>query len=87
MSVAVRTEVEQTQIGYVPRYLANDVWHLVQRCDNEFIELFVARVNKDAPLQNRLLCRMHACWPDGFQPCSSEDFAPIPADVPSECAG
>ncbi|MDA1050253.1 MAG: HIRAN domain-containing protein [Planctomycetota bacterium] len=86
-AVAVRTEAEQMQIGYVPRYLAYDVWHLVQRCDIDFIELYVARVNKDAPLQNRVLCRMHACWPDGFQPCSSEDFAPIPAGVPSRCVG
>lgn len=86
-AVAVRTETEQMQIGYVPRYLAHDVWQLVQRCDVAFINLYVARVNRDAPLQNRVLCRMHACWPDGFQPCSSEDFAPIPAGVPSICVG
>ncbi|HUG67522.1 MAG TPA: HIRAN domain-containing protein [Pirellulaceae bacterium] len=86
-AVAVRTETEQMQIGYVPRYLAHDVWQLVQRCDVAFIKLYVARVNRDAPLQNRVLCRMHACWPDGFQPCSSEDFAPIPAGVPSRCVG
>jgi len=83
-AVAVRTEAEQMQIGYVPRYLAHDVSHLVQRCDIDF-ELSVARVNKDAPLQNRVLCQMRACWPDGFQPCSSQDFAPIPAGVPSRC--
>jgi len=86
-AVAVRTEAEQMQIGYVPRYLAHEVWHLVQECEIEFIELYVDRVNKDAPLQNRVLCRMHGCWPDGFQPCSSEDFAPIPAGVPSRCVG
>ena len=85
-AVAVRTEAEQIQIGYVPRYLAHDVWHLVQRCDIDFIELSVGRVNNDAPLQNRVLCQMHACWPDElFQPCSSEGFAPIPAGVPSRC--
>lgn len=86
-AVAVRTESERMLIGYVPRYLAHDVWHLVQRCEMDFIELFVGRVNKDAPLQNRVLCRMHACWPDEFQPCSSEDFAPIPAGVPHRCVG
>jgi hypothetical protein len=86
-AVAVRTEGERMQIGYVPRYLAHDVWQLVQRCDVSFINLFVARVNRDAPLQNRVLCQMHACWPDGFQPCSGEDFSPIPAGVPASCAG
>jgi len=86
-AVAVRTEKERMQIGYVPRYLAHDVWHLVQQCDINFIELYAAHVNKDAPLQNRVLCRMRACWPEGFQPCSSEDFLPIPVGVPSQCVG
>jgi len=84
-AVAVRTELDRTQIGYVPRYLAHDVWQLVQGCPVDFIEMFVALVNQDAPLQNRVLCRMHACWPAGFQPCSGEDFLPIPADVPARC--
>jgi hypothetical protein len=61
------------------------VWQLVQHCEVNFIEVYVARVNRDAPLQNRVLCRMHACWPDGFRPCSNEDFAPIPAGVPELC--
>lgn len=86
-AVAVRTESERMLIGYVPRYLAHDVWQLVQRCDIDFIELSVDRINKDAPLQNRVLCRMQACWPDGFQPCGGEDFAPIPVGVPTRCVG
>lgn len=85
-AVALRTEVDLMQIGYVPRYLAKDVWHLVQTCEVDFIELFVDRVNRDAPLQNRVLCRMHACWPEDFQPCSGPDFEPIPAGVQSSCA-
>ncbi len=84
-AVAVRTETERTLVGYVPRYLARDVWELFQECGVVFIELFVERVNHDAPFQNRVLCRMRACWPDGFEPCSSEDFLPIPARVPARC--
>jgi hypothetical protein len=84
-AVAVRTESGPTQIGYVPRYLAHDVWQLVQQCDVTFINLYIAHVNRDAPLQNRVLCRMHACWPDGFQPCSGDDFLPIPENVPARC--
>jgi hypothetical protein len=86
-AVALRTETERTLIGYVPRYLARDVWQLFQRCEVDFIEMHVARVNRDAPLQNRVLCRMRACWPDDFEPCSGEDFAPIPADVATRCFG
>lgn len=84
-AVAVRTERERMQIGFVPRYLAHDVYQLVGQCGVDFIELAVARVNPDAPLQNRVLCRMQACWPDEFQPCSGKDFAPILAGVPAHC--
>ena len=40
----------------------------------------------DAPMQNRVLCRMHACWPDGFQPCRGNDFLPIPANASANCS-
>jgi hypothetical protein len=85
-AVAVRTEMDRSLIGYVPRYLAHDVWRLVQECQVDFIKLSVGRVNPDAPLQNRVLCRMHACWPDGFRPCSGDEFLPIPAYVPATCS-
>jgi len=85
-AVALRTVTgDRVMIGYVPRYLAQDALALFQHCDPEFIQIFVQRVNRDAPLQQRLLCRMHACWPDGFQPCSGEAFQPIPAGVPALC--
>lgn len=84
-AVAVRTEMDRTHIGYVPRYFANDVWQLVQRCEVDFIKLVVERVNHDAPLQNRLLCRLNACWPDDFKPCVGEDFEPIPAGARAAC--
>jgi hypothetical protein len=86
-AVAVRTDADPTFVGYVPRYLAHDVWQLFQQCGADSVRLEVARVNRDAPLQNRVLCRMQACWPDTFQPCSGEDFAPIPDGVPIHCIG
>lgn len=84
-AVAIRTDLDRMLIGYVPRYLAHDVRHLVNSCDVDVIQLFVERVNPDAPLQNRVLCRMHSCWPEGFQPCSGEDFLPIPTNVAAPC--
>jgi hypothetical protein len=84
-AVAVRTDVERMLIGYVPRYLAHDVCQLFQQCDVDFIDLYVDRLNRDAPMQNRLLCRMHACWPTGFQPCGGTDFAPVPVGVATRC--
>jgi hypothetical protein len=63
-------------LGWVPRYLASDAVHLLQNC--EYFEAYVERVNQDpAPLQQRLLCRLQSCWPDGFEPCSQPVYQPI----------
>jgi len=87
-AVALRTiEGGQVMVGYVPRYLARDVRRIFEGCHPDFIQIFAQRVNKDAPLQQRLLCRMQACWPDGFQPCSGEEFQPIPQGVAAHCDG
>ena len=87
-AVALRTmtDKERYLIGYVPRYLAHDVRSLLRECDPEFITVIVERVNPDAPLQHRLLCRMRACWPEGFQPCRDEAFDPIDARDPAVAA-
>ncbi len=78
-AVAVRTCDQQGRLmlGYVPRYLAYDVGELCRTCEPDFITLTVERVNADAPLQHRLLCRMSACWPEGFRPCSRAEFQPL----------
>ena len=76
-AVGLRTEVDRTLIGYFPRYLAQDVWQLLHRCDVSFMHVTVNRVNATAPLQNRVLCQMRACWPEGFRPCSTEEFQPL----------
>lgn len=86
-AVALRTvEGERLMIGYVPRYLARDVRKLLQNCGAQNVDVVVHRVNRDAPMQQRLLCRMHACWPGGFRPCADEAFRPIPEGVPAHCA-
>ncbi|CAN5438522.1 HIRAN domain-containing protein [soil metagenome] len=85
-AVALRTTTgERMLVGYVPRYLARDVWQLLSGCDPDYMDVVVARVNADAPLQQRLLCQMNACWPENFRPCSDESFLPIPAGVPVAC--
>ncbi len=84
-AVAVYTDTERTLIGYVPRYLARDVLKLLKECDCESIELVVQRVNRDAPLQHRVLCRISACWPPGFKACGGKEFLPIPSNVSNPC--
>jgi hypothetical protein len=83
-AVALRTCDASGQfiIGYVPRYLAREVHELHSLCADQ-VSISVARVNTAAPAQQRLLCRMTACWPAGFRPCGGEDFEPIASLVPA----
>jgi hypothetical protein len=80
-AVAIRTRTPRKRflIGYVPGYLATDVRQVCDRCDHDAIEITVERVNPDAPFQHRLLCRMRARWPDGFEPCSGHAFESLAA--------
>lgn len=82
-AVAVFTEGDHVQVGYVPRYLAREVRELCGQCHPSFVELEVERVNARAPLQQRLLCRMTACWPEEFTPCSGDEFQPIVSGLPA----
>lgn len=85
-AVSVRTNGSDVFIlGYVPRYLARDVWRIIAGCDPSVIEVRAVRVNRDAPLQQRLLCEMHSCWPENFTPCSDEDFQPLAHAVAPAC--
>ena len=80
-AMAVWTDEPSLRIGYVPRYLAREVRQLREECGEDIAGLWVERVNSSAPLQQRLLCRMTACWPEGFHPCSQREFEPIPSPV------
>ena len=80
-AVALRTcdASGQFLVGYVPRYLSPEVKTLHFQCA-ERVSIKVVRVNGSAPAQQRLLCRMTACWPTDFYPCGGEAFTPL---VPS----
>lgn len=65
------------RLGYVPRYLARDVRALTAQASADAITLAVVRVNRDAPLQMRLLCQLTAPWPAGFAPCGGDEFRPL----------
>lgn len=84
-AVAIYTAGMEAKIGYIPRYLAKDVKELLLQCNPDWIQLFVLHANREAPLQQRLLCEMHSCWPDCFRPCSGEEFQPIPEVAPVVC--
>jgi HIRAN domain len=75
-AVALRTADPAMMIGYCPRYLAKDVSQLASLSKDKF-NARIERVNRDAPIQYKLLCRLSADWPEGFVPCSGAEFQPV----------
>jgi hypothetical protein len=75
-AVALRTADPALLVGYCPRFLTADVHHLLQTVPAT-VHVQVERVNPDAPLQLRLLCRLTAQWPEHFQPCSDALYEPL----------
>lgn len=76
-AIALRTDDPITMVGYYPRYLADDFIVLLKQSEPANTQVVVERVNPDAPIQLRLLCRLTADWPANFSPCSGEWYAPL----------
>jgi len=76
-AVALRTDDPVEFVGYCPRYLSRDFRKLLEENKPMDVVVTVERVNTEAPLNLRLLCKLVAPWPDGFQPCSDETYKPL----------
>jgi hypothetical protein len=64
-------------VGYCPRYLLPDVFELLKRSQTS-VRVSVLRVNPPpAPIGFRLLCRLTAAWPAGYQPFSGAEYQPL----------
>ena len=62
--------------GYMPSYLLDDAHTLQDVCDS--LHIYVERINPPtAPSQQRILCRVESCWPEGFVPYSSPRYQPL----------
>lgn len=71
----LRTDAPKALVGYLPRFFAHDLTELFKRVASpEEIKVSVVQVNKDAPIQFKLLCRLEAPWPEGFEPFSDEIY-------------
>jgi hypothetical protein len=67
-------------VGYVPDYLLSDLEALDAARSN--LVFTVVKVNPPpTPAHHRLLVRLDAGWPRGFQPFAGADFAPVVAPV------
>jgi hypothetical protein len=78
-AMALRTDDPVEFVGYCPRYLSPDFKQLLKNSAMDVL-VTVERVNEDAPLNLRLLCKLVAPWPKDFQPCSGPEFEPLVED-------
>jgi hypothetical protein len=77
-AVMLRTDDPIRFVGYCPRYLTVDLHELLGKTDPQLVRVSVERINFDAPLQYKMMCKIVAPWPEGFIPCSHPHFSPIP---------
>lgn len=89
-ALALRTDDPVSLVGYAPAYFAKDFSELLKGDGSTSSVVTVEKVNPNAPLQYRVLCRLRAPWPDNFSPCSEERFrevrgCDISADVQKNC--
>lgn len=82
-ALGVVAVVSATRLGFLPRYLCEDV-HRLREHGRDELHTVVRRVNPPpTPAQFRVLCTLAAPWPRGFRPLSSPDFDPLHALAPA----
>ena len=65
------------RVGWVPDYLVTTIHELREVADAD-VRIVAEHVNgPDAAPHMRLLCRLSAPWPDGYEPLSAPEFQPI----------
>lgn len=71
MALLLRTDVPVTLVGYVPSYYSPDFSRLITLAGGKNIKVTVERINPEAPIQYRVLCKLTAPWPKAFFPCET----------------
>jgi hypothetical protein len=78
-ALAMRTS-DRIIVGYLPGFLLEEALRLWEQC--QYITCYVVKANPPTvPLQQRLLCRLETCWPEGFRPFATEPFRPISTEA------
>jgi hypothetical protein len=84
-ALMLRTE-DRHNVGFCPRYLAQDILSLVQNNPQD-VKVTVERINPGpTPLQFRLLCCLTAQWHENFQPFTSDVYQPLIQPSPLSAA-
>lgn len=73
-AIALRTGNPTEIVGYVPRFFSEDLTRLLNLNDPSEISVVIEKINIKAPFQFKLLCKVNAFWPTGFNPFEQELF-------------
>jgi hypothetical protein len=77
-AVALRGKEGTVIVGYVPTFYANDLYRILRHEDDaQDAKIRVRRINLDAPIQLRLLCRFTAQVGEGFRTLDTDDHQPL----------
>ena len=81
---ALTDEETPVHIGFLPRYLNEDV----NAIGAAHVQVSVEHINrKPTPLQFRLLVQLTGPWPEGFDPCSGPQYQSLAQDNDSVSTG
>lgn len=73
-ALMLRAKEPVTLVGYAPRYYSGEFSSVVKEVGQDNIKVTIEQVNKDAPLQYRVLCKLQSPWPVNFTPCVMGQF-------------
>jgi len=74
MALLVRTGDPISLVGYAPQYYSSEFTQLLKSVGEQDVKVSVERVNPDAPIQYRVLCKLSSPWPANFSPCSERSY-------------
>lgn len=74
-ALLLRTKSDPVELlGYCPAFFVKDFQKIMKINGNSNVTVQVKKINYDAPLQLKLLCKFTAKWPDGFISFDSAAF-------------
>ena len=74
-ALLLRTEADPVELlGYCPSFFVEDFNKLMKINEDKNVHITVQKVNHEAPLQLKLLCKLTTKWPKDFKSFDSEDF-------------
>ena len=74
LALALRTDDPPAPVGYAPRFWTPDFKKLIDVNGPKHVIITVDKINQNAPLQFKLLCRLKTRWPEKFKPFDNPLF-------------